>query len=366
MILLKLFDIIISAGVILGFFLAAILISSKNVNKKSNLFLSLLLIILSLSIAHSIFMSDTITSPYKIKQPFILLIGPMLLFYVRAITSGNKFTFFDTIHFTPFIFFIVVVAPVWVHGVKTEYGDILFSNSLAMGIGVWGLTIIQYGYYWWKSVRLINSNRTVVELEYSNTEGKTLSWVKNFMHIFGIFFFLLVATLLFAVHSEDYVTLDKIVCLALAATIFVLGYAGLFQKEIFSNISESPADIKKKEERLLKSPVDNELLQKLLNYVDEKKPFLNDDITLTALAKQLDMTRNQLSFLINSMGSNFYTFINKYRVEEFKRLISDPGNKNYTILSLAYEAGFPSKSSFQTIFKKTTGLTPTEYFNKIQ
>ena len=100
--------------------------------------------------------------------------------------------------------------------------------------------------------------------------------------------------------------------------------------------------------------------------MDKKKPYLEEGLTLTGLAQQLNMTRNQLSSLINSnTGDNFYKFINKYRVEEIKKIFSDPGKNNYTILAMAYEAGFPSKSSFHKIFKELTGLTPTEYLNRL-
>ncbi|MDP3682733.1 MAG: helix-turn-helix domain-containing protein, partial [Ignavibacteria bacterium] len=68
----------------------------------------------------------------------------------------------------------------------------------------------------------------------------------------------------------------------------------------------------------------------------------------------------------NQTGENFYKFINKYRIEEVKKLFSDPSRKDYTILAMAYEAGFPSKSSFHNIFKNFTGLTPTEYRNRLQ
>jgi AraC-like DNA-binding protein len=74
------------------------------------------------------------------------------------------------------------------------------------------------------------------------------------------------------------------------------------------------------------------------------------------------MSRNQLSELINSrMGCNFYDFVNKYRIEDVKQLMVDPKYKNFTILAIALEAGFPSKSTFNSIFKKFTGLTPSEY-----
>ena len=93
----------------------------------------------------------------------------------------------------------------------------------------------------------------------------------------------------------------------------------------------------------------------------KKNLYLNDRLTLSELARQVGMNRNQLSSVINNgIGDSFYTFINKYRVEEAKRLIAHPKNANFTLLSLAFEAGFPSKSSFHNIFKKLTGITPAE------
>ncbi|HTJ52679.1 MAG TPA: helix-turn-helix domain-containing protein [Cyclobacteriaceae bacterium] len=94
----------------------------------------------------------------------------------------------------------------------------------------------------------------------------------------------------------------------------------------------------------------------------EKKPYLDAELTLSTLAKDLSMSRNQLSHLINvGVGANFYDFVNKYRVEEVKRLMTDPQVKNFNLLGIALEAGFKSKSTFNLIFKRFTGLTPTEY-----
>jgi AraC-like DNA-binding protein len=74
------------------------------------------------------------------------------------------------------------------------------------------------------------------------------------------------------------------------------------------------------------------------------------------------MNRGQLSQLINDgLGDNFYDFVNKYRVDEVKRLMTDPKAKNFNLLGIALEAGFKSKSTFNLIFKRFTGLTPSEY-----
>ena len=96
--------------------------------------------------------------------------------------------------------------------------------------------------------------------------------------------------------------------------------------------------------------------------MEEKKSFLDPELTLTGLAKELEISRNQLSYLINEgIGDNFYNFVNKYRVEQVKKFMVDPSMRNYNMLGLALEAGFKSKSTFNLIFKRFTGLTPTEY-----
>ena len=94
----------------------------------------------------------------------------------------------------------------------------------------------------------------------------------------------------------------------------------------------------------------------------EKKPYLDPDLQLSSLAKEMKMTRGQLSQLINNgLGENFYDFINRHRVEEVKKLMADPDKENFSLLGIAFEAGFKSKSSFNLIFKRFTGLTPTGY-----
>jgi YesN/AraC family two-component response regulator len=88
-------------------------------------------------------------------------------------------------------------------------------------------------------------------------------------------------------------------------------------------------------------------------------------LTLQQLADKLQLPTYQVSQAINEgMKKNFYDLVNGYRVEEAKRLLVDLKNKNYTILSVGFEAGFNSKTTLNTVFKKFTGFTPTEFRNK--
>jgi len=103
-------------------------------------------------------------------------------------------------------------------------------------------------------------------------------------------------------------------------------------------------------------------LEMLQNYMTEEKPFKDDSLSLDQLAEKLYISPRYLSQVINTcLSQNFYTFINSYRVEEAKALLSNPLNRDESVLAIAYDSGFKSKTSFNTIFKKMTGMTPSQY-----
>lgn len=371
-VLSKLIDVIISAGAINGFFIALILTTNKNRKRKSNKILAALLIVLSVSIVHSVFIAGNLDTPYRIKEPFILLVGPLLLFYFRECTGLRTLKRSDVLHFIPFVLFFLVFLSMLVFSQSPRYNEFLHKNSVVLTIAMWTLGIVQYGFYWGTVLRLFHKHMLNIESEFSNTEGKTLSWMKSFVHVFGLCVCSLVITIPIAVHSGNYSLVITIANCALSITIFILGYEGLFQEEVFSNTTKlQPLTVEpstKPDINSIQKNVDEvkKFVPGLLKYLEEKKPYLNEGLTLSELAKQVGMTRNQLSSVINNgIGDSFYTLINKYRVEEAKRLIANPKNANFTILSLAFEAGFPSKSSFHNTFKKLTGITPAEYRNSL-
>jgi YesN/AraC family two-component response regulator len=95
--------------------------------------------------------------------------------------------------------------------------------------------------------------------------------------------------------------------------------------------------------------------------MDKEKPYLNPTLTLKELSTELSIPSRYLSQIINEhMQSNFYDYISKYRIEEAKKLLSDL-SCDKTVLEILYEVGFNSKSSFNTAFKKFTGITPSRF-----
>ena len=97
-------------------------------------------------------------------------------------------------------------------------------------------------------------------------------------------------------------------------------------------------------------------------YMNEKKPYLDSTLSLDTLANQIQVSSKELSILINHiMGLHFFDFVNEYRINHAKQILSDKDQSDLTVLEILYEVGFNSKSSFNTEFKKRTGLTPRVY-----
>jgi TolB-like protein/class 3 adenylate cyclase/AraC-like DNA-binding protein len=98
----------------------------------------------------------------------------------------------------------------------------------------------------------------------------------------------------------------------------------------------------------------------------QEQPYLDLNLTLRTLAEQLDLSANQLSQLLNEgFDKNFAEYVNTYRLETFKSLATDPSKSHLTILALAYESGFNSKTVFNTFFKKAMGMTPSKYWKSM-
>jgi AraC-like DNA-binding protein len=101
--------------------------------------------------------------------------------------------------------------------------------------------------------------------------------------------------------------------------------------------------------------------------MEQEKTFLECDLNIGDLASMLNTTFHKLSQVINeSFSQNFYDYINSYRIKEVKKRMKSPESDPYTIMSLAYDCGFSSKSSFYNAFKKNTGITPGEFLKRVK
>ncbi|MGV3632497.1 MAG: helix-turn-helix domain-containing protein [Bacteroidota bacterium] len=218
------------------------------------------------------------------------------------------------------------------------------------------------------SFNLLRRHRRNIRNFYSYTHKVDLEWVR--VMLYG-YLFLLVGLIITELVKGKAAS-DLLFYIVLDLYIIYTGHNALKQKEVWTQVAPPGKEGAEKENAL---PAENEtftesqqalfreLKTRLLSHMEEEKPYLDQDLTILKLAKDLQTNSKYLSHVINSeFNRSFIHFINDYRINELKQQLVD--NRNYTIEALAQNAGFKSKSSFNAAFKKSTGLTPSIYLRQ--
>lgn len=229
-----------------------------------------------------------------------------------------------------------------------------------------GLILCHAVFYVSLSFLTIRKHQKKIRLFSSNTEDIDLNWLEYIiMVILGIVIFYTLYHLFF-----NPISLNLFInCIFLAAVYFV-GYHSLKQKEIYpieenqrnELISLEEGDIGYTKKKITSDEELLDIKNRLEEIMQNQKPYLESDLNLIKLAQLLSVSTHQLSYVINTgFNKNFFQYINEYRVEKAKKLLSDNANNHLSILGIAFESGFNSKTSFNTTFKKMTGQTPSEF-----
>jgi AraC-like DNA-binding protein len=366
----RLFLILINGGIVLGIFVIVLINSKSGRKTRANTFLSILLAALTFSIFHLKYAGDVIThfsiKAYSLGDPTFLLIAPLLWFYVVELTGGRiRINISTFAHFIPFLLVIFFSLAFRSFLSNTSLTHLLDAYPRLPFKIFWLTTAIQFSSYQYKIHRKWSAYQRLITQEVSSTEDINITWVRFFTAVFLVVNFSFLVSLFAIIHLDVTQWTWKSVGIILSLSIFALGYKGILQKEIL--FVEFPLETERHPSILTtEQKPDQMLIQRLQQYMENEKPYLDPELSLSGLAKAMGLNRNQLSQLINTgIGENFYDFINKYRVEEVKRLMIDPAKQNYNLLGIALEAGFKSKSTFNLIFKRFTGLTPSEYKKNI-
>lgn len=201
---------------------------------------------------------------------------------------------------------------------------------------------------------------------YSSLEKINLNWLKWIILslIFLLVFIFGIISLGPRSYQLPFQDLFKIVGAIQSIYVFIMVFFGLKQSIIIDQpIAVPDYDLEKSQE---KTGTSDDRLQKmseeLLDYMKSEKPYLDEELSLSKLSSFLGVSSNQLSQMINqNLNTNFYKFVNSYRINEVKEKLKDSKYDHYSILGIAFESGFNSKSTFNKIFKEETGLTPSEY-----
>jgi AraC-like DNA-binding protein len=308
----------------------------------------------------------------------LLLHGPFLFLYISALID-QKFQFNreKLLHFIPFILFnlFIVIASFFpeiserirLDHVESEHGAPLMFNLFLI------LTVLSGPFYFILSMLLFKKLDINIFNYFSSYENVNLDWLRKLVYTFGTIWTVL---MIFVTVHHVFQMFSWIFCthgssLSLSAFIILIGYFGLKQKEIFihypdQNIEYVTEPKTKYTGIFFKEAEIEHYVNKLKHFMATQKPYLEADLSLPELANKLEIPSHHLSRIINEQFDvNFFDFVNHYRIEEVKSRIGNPEFDNISLLGIAFDSGFNTKSAFNRVFKKMTGFTPSEYNNKI-
>ena len=213
-------------------------------------------------------------------------------------------------------------------------------------------------------LKKINNYHEQLFNNFSETTGKDLYWLKNliyFLIAFTISWFLVTSTMFFY-QARNW--LFYFIWVAASLMISWLAYFVILRRDVFAIPVFKPT-VQQNEKSPLSDKTE-EHYQKLLQLLQEEKLYQNAQLSMDTLAEKTDLSNGYLSKIINQKeGKNFYDFINGYRIAEVKANLTNPDFAHYSIFGIGLEAGFKSKSTFNAVFKKMTGMTPSVYKNSI-
>ena len=387
-------------GAIQGVVLAGALVSKRS-NRTANRLLAATMVAFSIYLATAAFdggqLVEVFPHAFGLAHPMPFLFGPLI--YLYAITAADRtrqLTLRDALHFIPFLAVILNGLPVYLMSGaekvalyhRLERGDVPPSIAITLP-----LKLLSGVIYATLTLVFLRRHRERVKDSYSSLERVHLRWLVWLgAGASAIWAIAVVSNVLEATGISAIGVGDDLIALGMAVMVYGIGYMGLRQPEIFRFDTAEyrvPVELRVSREQRAPSPTpaadepsmlesestspryersglsDREarrLKDQLTAIMDNERPWRDSDLTLADLADRLDTTPHKVSEVLNSQLSlTFYDFVNGYRVREVQRRIAAGDARRVTMLALALDAGFASKSTFNVVFKKHTQQTPSDY-----
>lgn len=372
----NIFNIIIISGVVQGFVFSFIVLTQKKFITNNTFFLGLVVLFLSLSNLQYWFLDTKLAYAYPILKlifiPWHWLILPMFYIYVHKFIGKEKIKYRMKL-FLLAPFFIVLITHI-LYVSQIYYSDNL--NKIA--------SHFQRGIYIYLEFLSFIFNITIMILVYNmitkheKDKSYSFTWVKSETNwLKKLIYVGLIVCLcwLFALVIVVILNLNKSfifypMWIGISILVYWIGYTGInksiqLKKRIELRKKRILNFTKNKTAKASKN-LDNNF-QKLENHITANKSHLNPNLSLQILSKEMGLSEGYISQIINNNSDlNFNDYINLKRINDIKSMLSDSTFKNYTINAIGLEAGFNSKSSFYTSFKKHTGKTPSEYKKEVR
>lgn len=291
------------------------------------------------------------------------LLGPFIYTYIRRLIIDDNSPYFPRFkHFiSAAIYFIYMLFHI------AFYDEIISDIYLDAFSLSWQLTsVLSISFYLYQSKNLLQNFARSQKLNLSFDQA-VIKYVRIMLGIIAAIMICwiisIVGTSIFRYAGFGILALMWILYGILA---YVISFYSLKYPQIFRlKLVEEP-EIRQDQHRLTPEEI-VPLKARLQTYIDEEKPYRRPDLKLSTMAREVETSPNNLSWLLNNVyHQSFYDFVNQYRVEEFIKRVQQHEHKGFTLLSIAEKVGFKSKSTFYKAFKSNTGKTPTEYLREME
>lgn len=311
-----------------------------------------------------------------------LLGAPILFLYVLWLTGGKICWKNSSLHMSFYVIYVFVfyllternsISVVAKNGyLKIEGASLHLAQYYAIPLAISGLV-----YCIW-DVMLLRRHRKSINNLFSFKENIDLNWVRYIVYCYFLLFILSSIFIFGASQFQLLPLTDAFTLVGISLSVMLLAFAfyGFRQTAVFSNIGlpnyrdDTITKPEKGKSLYSNSGLSLDKVQNLANqleaYMVKERPFLSENLNLAMLAKQIEISPSHLSQVINQhFEKNFYDFVNQYRVDFAKGMLSSKDYSHLSILGIAFDCGFKSKSSFNRYFKKYTGAAPSQFQNKI-
>ena len=354
------------AGVGLSFFLTLLLLSKSKKTIADKILAAWLFTVTIHILLYYFRQAELYPQLLAIDFPLPLMHGPFLFLYTLALTRGDL-SKVSALHFVPALGVLLYLIPFF--NLPVEEKILVFKNQGA-GYEVFNLirtfaNLSSGVVYVILTSIVLRKHRSAILQQFSSTEKINLQWLQYLTYWIGLIW-------LFVLFGNE----DSIY---IATVLFILfiGFFGIRQVGIFHSQQTEAPEIKEEIEEVpekkkyqksgLSADASEILHRDLSELMNTQKLFRESELSLADLAERLHTQPNYLSQVINEReAKNFYDYINTLRIEEFMRLATSPDSRKYTLLGLAQECGFNSKSSFNRYFKKVTGKSPSVFVQELE
>lgn len=368
--------IINSFSVAICFLIGLLAIFYLPYNKKGNFWFGIFLLSLGFALLSKIIFQENLSEKYPNIGPICelsrFIVAPSFYLSTWYYTHLSEMSFRKkALHFIPATAFILLISLPYFLSVENVTNMIGGLANKIIGTIMRFAVPVQIIIYWILSYKIVKKHGVSILLFSSQKKERDLNWLLGIL--IGMFF-LVVASMI--IEIKESVFLNSVSGYLYLMLILFMVYSLLKQKEVFfKSKTENEAlknliyaDFSNQSEKSVSRLTDEELskYKTVLNgLLENEEVFVDPEINLSSLADKVGISMNDLSFVINnSYNMNFYSLMNNYRIEKVKEMLAQKQYSHLTILGIAYEAGFTSKSTFNSAFKKETGITPSEYMKK--